>query len=193
MLRRISFIACIFVMSACSSESRQMIGIERPLPDEFKVMARAPLSIPPNFELRAPQPGAARPQEITGQDQAKQSLLGEKAAANLSAAENYAPASNSTNETSPGTGALLNKAGVAQSDGDIRRTIDREFQQAVEEDQHFLDSLVFWQAKEAPASTVDAAAEAKRLQENKEKGLTSTAGETPTISRRKKGLLEGVF
>ena len=39
---------------------------------------------------------------------------------------------------------------------------------------------------------VDAAAEAERLRENAEAGKPVTAGETPTIKRREKALLEGV-
>ena len=40
-------------------------------PDEFAVESRAPLTIPPEFALRPPQPGAPRPQEITAAERAK--------------------------------------------------------------------------------------------------------------------------
>jgi len=45
--------------------------MERVSPDEFAVESRAPLTIPPEFELRPPQPGAPRPQEATAADQAR--------------------------------------------------------------------------------------------------------------------------
>ena len=35
------------------------------------VESRAPLTIPPEFDLRPPQPGAARPQEVTAADKAR--------------------------------------------------------------------------------------------------------------------------
>src|SRR5215470_10603885 len=45
-----------------------------PLPDEFAVESRAPLTIPPDFDLRPPQPGASRPQEKSSDQQAKQTI-----------------------------------------------------------------------------------------------------------------------
>jgi len=40
-------------------------------PDEFAVESRAPLTIPPEFDLRPPQPGAPRPQEASSADKAR--------------------------------------------------------------------------------------------------------------------------
>jgi hypothetical protein len=52
------------LLTACSNSNfKQMIGIEPTPPDEFAVESRAPLTIPPDFQLRPPQPGAPRPQE----------------------------------------------------------------------------------------------------------------------------------
>jgi hypothetical protein len=50
---------------------RQAMGIERSGPDEFAVESRAPLTIPPDFDLRPPQPGAPRPQEKTAAEKAR--------------------------------------------------------------------------------------------------------------------------
>ncbi len=41
-------------------------------PDEFAVESRAPLTIPPDFDLRPPQPGAPRPQEKSSDQLARQ-------------------------------------------------------------------------------------------------------------------------
>ena len=59
------------LMAGCSN-FKKSVGLEPTLPDEFAVESRAPLTIPPDFELRPPQPGAARPQEKTADQQAKQ-------------------------------------------------------------------------------------------------------------------------
>ena len=54
------------------SDLKRTIGLEKSSPDEFAVESRAPLTMPPDFELRPPQPGAARPQEATPGQQARQ-------------------------------------------------------------------------------------------------------------------------
>src|SRR5208283_5335621 len=51
---------------------KKTIGLEQTLPDEFAVESRAPLTIPPDFDLRPPQPGASRPQEKSADQQAEQ-------------------------------------------------------------------------------------------------------------------------
>jgi hypothetical protein len=45
-------------------------------PDEFAVVRRAPLIVPPDFDLRPPDPGAPRPNIGTTADQARVALTG---------------------------------------------------------------------------------------------------------------------
>ena len=59
------------LIAACS-DFKKTVGLEPTLPDEFAVESRAPLTIPPDFELRPPQPGASRPQEKSADQEAKQ-------------------------------------------------------------------------------------------------------------------------
>ena len=54
----------VLALSACDSAKKQL-GIERQAPDEFAVVKRAPLAMPPDYTLRPPTPGAQRPQEQT--------------------------------------------------------------------------------------------------------------------------------
>jgi DUF3035 family protein len=56
------------------TDFKQMIGLDQPMPDEFAVESRAPLTVPPDFDLRPPEPGAPRPQEKTAQQQAEQAM-----------------------------------------------------------------------------------------------------------------------
>ena len=60
----------LILLSSCS-DFRRAIGMDRVGPDEFAVEARAPLTIPPEFDLRPPQPGAPRPQEVTAAEKAR--------------------------------------------------------------------------------------------------------------------------
>jgi Protein of unknown function (DUF3035) len=59
------------LVAGCSDFKRS-IGLEPTLPDEFAVESRAPLTIPPDFDLRPPTPGAPRPQEKSPNQQARQ-------------------------------------------------------------------------------------------------------------------------
>ena len=67
-------IACLAgaaLLSGCS-DFKQMVGLDPTMPDEFAVESRAPLTVPPDFNLRPPEPGAARPQEESTGKQAQQ-------------------------------------------------------------------------------------------------------------------------
>ena len=61
------------LIAGCS-DLKKSVGLEPTLPDEFAVESRAPLTIPPDFDLRPPQPGASRPQEKSSDQQAKQTI-----------------------------------------------------------------------------------------------------------------------
>ena len=180
--------AVVLALSGCSGVKKQL-GLSKSQPDEFRVVSRAPLSLPPNFALRPPQPGATRPQEGTATQQARTavfraddgqgtSLLGAQAAAD---------------GRSLGEQALLNAAGALNSDSSIRATVDNETQQINEDSIDFIDNLVFWRSPEQPGVIVDAEAEAARLRENAALGRPSTEGRTPTIERKNKAILEGIF
>jgi len=54
------------LLSACTGS-----GLDRARPDEFAVARQAPLVIPPDYALVPPQPGAARPQDTSGNAQAQ--------------------------------------------------------------------------------------------------------------------------
>src|SRR3978361_2400009 len=50
-------------------------GLTRDAPDEYTVTTRAPLSMPPDYNLRPPRPGAPRPQEQSERQQAEEALV----------------------------------------------------------------------------------------------------------------------
>ena len=63
------------VLMGCSNVKRNL-GLERNQPDEFAVSNRAPLTIPPNFDLMPPRPGEAGPQEPDSSATAQGLILG---------------------------------------------------------------------------------------------------------------------
>ena len=154
-------------------------------PDEFAVLRSAPLTLPPDYQLRPPQPGAARPNVARVQEQAEGVLLDE--GRTRRAGEAAAPAA------SPGEAALIERAGAADVDPGIRHIIDSEFGAFASEDENFFESLLFWQPDDPPGEVIDPEGEAERLRENAILGKPATAGETPVIKRRQRALLEGIF
>ena len=177
-------LALAATLSACEGGIGDALGLGKNAPDEFAVVRSAPLTLPPDFTLRPPRPGEARPNEESVREQAKVALFNEAGALAID---------DSTAAATQGEAAFIERAGAADVDPNIRHIVDREFSGYASEDENFIDSLLFWQEEQLPGEVVDAAAEAERLRENVEAGKSVTAGETPTIKRREKAPLEGIF
>ena len=176
-------LAAATALSACG-DWRQTFGLDHAPPDEFTVVSQAPLSMPPDFNLRPPRPGAVRPQDSTPTDTAAATVFG---IARPPGAERVRGTSSSDEAV------FLAHAGAANAQPNIRATIDAETRNLVAADKSWVDTLMFWQKQQPPGTVVDAAAEAKRLHDNAALGQPVTAGETPSIERKRKAPLEGIF
>lgn len=177
----------------CTS-MKQTLGLTKQSPDEFKVVSRAPLSMPPDYNLRPPTPGAPRPQEGTPRDQAASAVF-QYADSGAVPSDAIPPIGEGESETaqSSGESALLQSAGASGVDPNIRQLVDSETAEDQASSRTLADTLVFWRDPEPYGEVVDPSAEQKRLQENAALGKPVTEGETPTIVRKKRGLLEGIF
>ena len=173
-----------FAVSGCES-TRETFGLNKTAPDEFQVVSRAPLSLPPDFTLRVPEPGAPRPQTGTTTDQARRILTGEDPDA--------VKRDITDGNRSQGQVALLSQSGAQYADPAIRTTVDRETSIFIEESDSVVDKLIFWQEKPEFGTQVDAEAEAKRIRDQQALGESVSEGETPVIERRQKGWLEDIF
>ncbi len=166
-------------LSGCSN-FRSAIGLGKTTPDEFAVLARAPLSVPPNFGLRPPAPGVERPQEPSTRDGARGLLVN-------------TPETGSDDGDSTAAAAFKRQLGADQADPEIRTLINSESGTFIYEDEHLIDRLLFWNKKKAEDAVVDATKEQQRLQENAALGKPVTEGETPVIKRKKGGLFDKLF
>ncbi|WP_374304020.1 DUF3035 domain-containing protein [Ferrovibrio sp.] len=179
-------------LAGCDT-TRDALGLNKKAPDEFAVVTKAPLVLPPEFGLRPPEPGAPRPQEVPARDRAAAALSGRTDAA----AGQLTPLSRDPNATaaqrSAGESALLQQAKATNADPDIRRKVNDEFTQLAERDRRLVDRLIFWQKPDDAGLAVDASKEAQRLRENAATGKPPTAGDVPTVKRRERGPLEGIF
>ena len=46
---------CLLIVGCQGGNARQILGINKQPPDEFKVVSNPPLSLPPNFSVRPPE------------------------------------------------------------------------------------------------------------------------------------------
>ena len=177
-------------LSGCQ-KTREAFGLNKSAPDEFAVVTRAPLSMPPDYGLRPPTPGVQRPQERDIKDEARRILV----TSGTGDASTRSGAASTRTGAAPSVGesALLNKAGAANTDSSIRQTVSRENKLLAAGDSGFVDRLIFWRKPDPKHSEIDASREAQRLNENAAMGDPVTKGATPVIQRKKRGILSGIF
>jgi len=162
---------CALTLGACEN-TKDNLGLTKSAPDEFKVVKRAPLDLPPDYSLRPPTPGAQRPQERTTANQAAAAVFG-----NEVSGESTAPTS--------GEAALLSRAGSNVADPNIRRTVDKETDELFGRNKPVAEKLfgIGGDRNSASATVVDAKAEAERLEQNAAADKPVTIGETPSIEQ----------
>ncbi|MEO8926149.1 MAG: DUF3035 domain-containing protein [Caulobacteraceae bacterium] len=160
-------------LAGCQSASHAF-GMSKVTPDEFRVVTKAPLVLPPDYSLRPPAPGEPRPQELQPESAARQALLGER----------------QSEVRSEGEKLLASKAGGDKADPLIRYVVDDEFGAVAHKDKGFADWVMFWRRGQPAAepgvtptpgadtaAPVDAATETKRIR--------SLTGDQPVIIARK--------
>ena len=156
-----------FGLAGCQSTA-QALGMAKVTPDEFRVVTKAPLVVPPDYSLRPPAPGEPRPQELQPESAARLALLGEREA----------------EQRSEGEKLLVAKAGAEKADPLIRYVVDDEFGDIAHKEKSFADRVMFWRSSPGKAADagqdtpapVDAASEKQRIA-----GLT---GDKPVIIQR---------
>jgi hypothetical protein len=165
-------------------------GGKKVSPDEFKIVSHSPLTMPPNAELRPPRPGEPRPQEVTPADQAKEALSPALAARPQ---RNQVMTGNAQGTSRTGSEqALVQRAGGGNVDPGIRSRVNQDTKTIADSDKSFIDSLIFWQETPPSGVVLDPTKEQQRIRDAQAAGQPA-AGATPTIKRRQRGLLEGLF
>lgn len=171
----------VFVLQGCG-QVRDTLGLgSKRAPDEMQVVSRPPLSLPPDYNLRPPAPGAPPTGAEPVRDQAAKLLLGDRRS--------------EPSALSQGEQAFLVGAGADRADPDIRTKLAQESPFYGAGDRSLVDRLMFWRddAGDEDARLVDAGREAERLQRNASEGLPPTVGETPMIERKPKSGFEELF
>lgn len=190
----LSLLFVSLALTACDGqEMRETVGLTREAPDEFVVVSRPPLSVPPDFSLKPPRPGEQRKEEST-ENQARQLILKENPDASSAIIEEMEPAPKSvataldpvtsSEAKSSAESTLLNKFGVEKADPDIRKKLGQD--SVAEKDTSDSKSLYEKLVKEdGEEPVVDAKKEAERIRKNKEKGAPINKGKVPEAGANK--------
>src|ERR1044072_185491 len=154
------FVATALVAAAglagCQS-TQKALGMSKVTPDEFRIVTKAPLVVPPDYALRPPAPGEPRPQELQPESAARNALLGAREA----------------EQRSDGEKMLVAKAGADKADPLVRYVVDDGFGDTAHRDRSFADGVMFWkkddpkpaaaQGLDGAKAPVDADAEKERI------------------------------
>ncbi len=133
-------------LAGCESV-RDATGSAKEPPDEFAVVTKAPLVIPPDFNLRPPKPGAAPTNQIEPTQAAQQALIG---------ADNATIASAMPGNASMGEKLLLTHAGAQNSDPTIRQDLVADETALQTSSDSFTDQVLFWQKPSTTDAPLDA-------------------------------------
>lgn len=167
----LSLSAIVFMgvnVAGCASATKAL-GLKQTAPNEFNILTKAPLVVPPEYNLRPPRVGESSAENNYTQKAAREALIGDIDDA----------------DPSKGEQLLLAKAGAFGSNKEIRVEIDG--QNSVERKTESLTQRILnWQdgrAVSGAGAPLDAAAEAKRL----ESIAKATGGGQVEITRRPGG------
>lgn len=141
-------------VSACGSRGvadiRDELGFKKKSPDEFRVVKRAPLEVPPEYRIRPPEPGAERPQEPPPRERALITLTGDN---------------NETDDLSQGESILLQQAGVTKAPEDIRTIVDEETATTYTKPASVAERLGIVSRRASEGEVIDPREEAEKLKE----------------------------
>jgi hypothetical protein len=180
---------------------REAAGITKEPPDEFAVVTKAPLVIPPEFNLKPPKPGASPTNQASATASAQEALYGD---------DPTVLAAGMPKTYSEVEKQFLIKTGGATADHSVRQQIEAENKQMEASDETFTDKVLFRTPEPDQGKSVDADAEAQRIGDAKAQGKATTPppadqpasekkpDETPTIKKEEDsgwldGILGGIF
>jgi hypothetical protein len=177
-------------LTGCDS-LRSAAGMDKSAPDEFAVLTKAPLTIPPDYNLRPPRPGAVPTNQTEPTDAAQTALFGSDPATVASQLpDNYSPSEK----------LLLANAGIQNADPAIRQHLSSDYKNMVGADESFTNDILFWEKPKADTGTpLNADEEARKLDSQKTGqapaagGQQVPSGQPQQKTNEDKGWLDGWF
>ncbi|WP_017931582.1 DUF3035 domain-containing protein [Robiginitomaculum antarcticum] len=142
-------IGAVLATSGCASIARAS-GATKSAPNEFNILTKPPLVVPPEYNLRPPKAGEFRAEEAYSSKVAREALLGE------------------VDDAKPSQGEILlmTQAGAGRADPAIRVAIDGS-NQVEKKPSGFSQRIMSWRdgkAVDATGAPLDPETEARRLE-----------------------------
>ncbi|MDJ0922351.1 MAG: DUF3035 domain-containing protein [Henriciella sp.] len=110
-------------------------------PDEFRVVKKAPLVVPPDYSLRPPSSGQAQPIELDPSRTEATTAFGASVGQDASASER----------------ALVAAAGANAVSSVVRTQVDYEEARVIRKSQSAMDRIMFWSRTDEPYPVEDSA------------------------------------
>lgn len=163
-------------VSGCASVGKAL-GTGKNPPDEFAVVTKAPLTVPPDYALRPPRPGETRPDSLSSSERTRQLLLGDTTG----------------NPPTDGELVLLQAVGALEVDQNIRAILDAENGGRAQKDGSLANQLIFWRVDGTNFDDAEAPLRVDDIETWKAERLESiesvTGGGTVVIARDSRGVL----
>jgi hypothetical protein len=142
---------CAVALSGCDS-IRKAAGLNKKSPDEFAVTTKAPLVIPPDFNLRPPMPGAPPTNALDPSGNAEAALF-----ANV---DPQTVAAGMRGNYTPGEKLFLANAKAQRADPGIRARLNADQRASVQNaDRSFTDRILSTSATQDNGKAINADAE----------------------------------
>lgn len=164
------------LLAGCA-ETKEAFGLTSKPPDEFAVVDHPPLSMPPDFALRPPRPGAPE-RGNSPSEKAANALFSD---GSMQLVPQQGVTSLKTQALTPAEQALIAQSGSDKASPTIRSQLSREYQPAASP--KLVEQLLFWKKPSQPGTIVDPTAEAARLDAAKKQGVPLNAGATTAYER----------
>ena len=157
-------------MAGCGSLGSSA-GFGKRAPDEFNVVTKAPLVVPPEYALRPPGVGAELPAELDPGSRGRTILFGQEAGIDASAGER----------------ALIAAAGATAADYSVRTAVDYDSGQIIRKNSSFVGKVLNFgdSSSDENGTPLDAEAEAQRLRDLET--VQNATGGDPVIIRKNAG------
>ena len=127
--------AALVATTACTSS-----GNGGATPNEFRVVTKAPLSVPPEYSLRPPGAGSTTPAEVAAAETSVTTAFGTELGKDASASEK----------------ALVAAAGANAANPAVRAQVDYEESKTIRKSSSIGDRIMFWR-KDKPEDAAAAA------------------------------------